>query len=78
MARNTLLQSSSTNALPPADSRQRAKQFVQNLQDQICTALEQLDGKARFREDHWERTEGGEGRTRVIRDGRVMDELNRF
>lgn len=74
MSRNTLLRSSSTNALPPADSRQRAKEFVQTLQDQICTALEEIDGKAKFREDHWERTEGGEGRTRVIRDGQVFEQ----
>lgn len=46
-----------------------------NLQDEICTALEQLDGEARFREDHWQRTEGGEGRTRVIRDGHFSSSL---
>lgn len=74
MVNQSLLQSPSTHALPPSDSRQRAKQFVQNLQDQICTALEELDGQARFREDHWERAEGGEGRTRVIRDGRVFEQ----
>jgi coproporphyrinogen III oxidase len=63
----------SSNKLP-GDSRQRAKQFMQNLQDEICTALEQLDGEARFREDRWERPEGGEGRTRVIREGRVFEQ----
>ena len=26
--------------LPPADSRERVKQFVQNLQDNICAGLE--------------------------------------
>jgi coproporphyrinogen III oxidase len=44
------------------------------LQDQICTVLEQLDGEAGFREDRWERPEGGGGRTRVIRDGRVFEQ----
>ncbi|MBD2414328.1 coproporphyrinogen III oxidase [Nostoc calcicola FACHB-389] len=58
----------------PVDSRQRVKQFMQSLQDQICTVLEQLDGQARFREDRWERAEGGEGRTRVIREGRVFEQ----
>ncbi|BAZ40182.1 coproporphyrinogen III oxidase [Calothrix sp. NIES-4101] len=58
----------------PADSQQRAKQFVLNLQDEICTALEELDGKARFHEDCWQRAEGGQGRTRVIRDGRVFEQ----
>jgi coproporphyrinogen III oxidase len=73
MAEHTLLQPASTTT-PPADSQQRVKQFVQNLQDQICTALEQLDGQAQFREDRWQRQEGGEGRTRVIRDGRIFEQ----
>jgi len=59
---------------PPAYSRQRVKQFVQDLQNEICQALEQLDGKACFEEDNWERPEGGGGRTRVIRDGRVFEQ----
>ncbi len=59
---------------PPVDSRHRVKQFMQNLQDEICSALERLDGKARFREDQWERPEGGEGRTRVIREGRIFEQ----
>lgn len=61
-------------SLPPVDSRQRVKQFVQELQDSICQGLEALDGKAQFREDRWERPEGGEGRTRVIRDGDVFEQ----
>ena len=62
------------NPLPPADSRERVKQFVQKLQDDICQGLEQLDGKARFQEDNWERAEGGGGRTRVIQNGRVFEQ----
>ncbi|MEB3191669.1 MAG: oxygen-dependent coproporphyrinogen oxidase [Snowella sp.] len=61
-------------SLPPVDSRQRVKQFVQELQDSICQGLEALDRKAQFREDRWERPEGGEGRTRVIRDGDVFEQ----
>ncbi|MBD2663919.1 coproporphyrinogen-III oxidase, aerobic 2 [Richelia sinica FACHB-800] len=59
---------------PPVDSRQRAKQFMLNIQDEICAALEELDGEARFRQDCWQRREGGEGRTRVIREGRVFEQ----
>ncbi|MBN3890231.1 MAG: oxygen-dependent coproporphyrinogen oxidase [Nostoc sp. JL31] len=70
---NTILLASPTNTIPK-DSRQRSQQFMQNLQDEICAALEQLDGKARFQEDYWERAEGGEGRTRVIREGRVFEQ----
>jgi coproporphyrinogen III oxidase len=62
------------NSLAPTDSRERVKQFVQDLQNEICQALEQLDGEARFQEDNWERAEGGGGRTRVIRAGRVFEQ----
>ena len=37
------------------------------LQDDICTALENLDGKGKFQEDLWKRDGGGGGRTRIIR-----------
>jgi len=61
------------NLLPP-DSRSRVKEFVQTLQDEICRGLETLDGQAQFQEDRWERPEGGEGRTRVIREGLVFEQ----
>jgi len=47
--------------------------FIHNLQDSICSALEQADGKALFREDLWERAEGGGGKTRVITKGDVFE-----
>lgn len=47
--------------------------YIQNLQDQICKALEDADGSAKFREDLWERPEGGGGRTRVIENGNVFE-----
>ena len=40
--------------------------YIQNLQNQITSKLEEVDGVAKFREDIWERPEGGGGRTRVI------------
>ena len=48
-------------------------QYIQGLQDQICSALEAADGKARFKEDLWQRQAGGGGRTRVIEDGAVFE-----
>jgi len=48
-------------------------QYIQNLQDQICAALEKCDGEATFTEDLWERPEGGGGRTRVIENGAVFE-----
>ena len=47
--------------------------YIRTLQDQICNALEEADGSARFREDHWERPGGGGGRTRVIENGNVFE-----
>jgi len=47
--------------------------YIQNLQDQICAALEKSDGQAKFREDLWQRPEGGGGRTRVIENGPVIE-----
>ncbi len=45
----------------------------QVIQDEICSALEAFDGKATFREDTWERDEGGGGRTRIMRSGNVIE-----
>ena len=42
-------------------------QIINEMQDAICLALEQVDGKATFVEDAWERPEGGGGKTRVYR-----------
>ncbi|MDE3274215.1 oxygen-dependent coproporphyrinogen oxidase [Pseudoalteromonas sp. G4] len=50
------------------------KEFLLALQDKICDALEQADGSAKFVEDAWQREEGGGGRTRVIRDGAVIEQ----
>ena len=48
--------------------------FLRGLQDRLCTALEGVDGRARFREDAWQRAEGGGGRTRVLTDGVVFEQ----
>ncbi len=76
MSSQTITNPQTTNkaSLPPKDSRERVKQFVQQLQDNICQGLEELDGQAKFVEDNWQRSEGGGGRTRVIRNGRVFEQ----
>ncbi|MBD0362320.1 MAG: oxygen-dependent coproporphyrinogen oxidase [Coleofasciculus sp. C3-bin4] len=63
-----------TNSLPAAGSRDRVKQLMQQLQDKICAALEQLDGVSTFKEDLWEREEGGGGRSRILREGGVFEQ----
>ncbi|UNY99605.1 oxygen-dependent coproporphyrinogen oxidase [Zhouia spongiae] len=48
-------------------------QYIQELQDTITSKIEEIDGKARFQQDLWERPEGGGGRTRVIQNGAVFE-----
>ncbi len=47
--------------------------YILNLQDTITSTLEKIDGTASFKEDVWERSEGGGGRTRVIENGSVFE-----
>jgi len=47
--------------------------FIEDLQNRICKALEDSDGKAKFAEERWERKEGGGGKTRVISNGNVFE-----
>ncbi|MEX2380722.1 MAG: oxygen-dependent coproporphyrinogen oxidase [Vicingaceae bacterium] len=47
--------------------------YIQKLQDTITSKLEEVDGKATFQEDLWDRPEGGGGRTRVIENGTVFE-----
>ncbi|MBD1996514.1 oxygen-dependent coproporphyrinogen oxidase [Leptolyngbya sp. FACHB-541] len=59
---------------PPSDSRQRVGQFLRDLQDQICQRLEEIDGEGTFQEDAWTREEGGGGRSRVMKAGKVFEQ----
>lgn len=47
--------------------------YISQLQDQITAGLEKIDQKAKFKEDVWEKKEGGGGRTRVIENGNVFE-----
>lgn len=53
--------------------KERFTQHIHELQDRICEGLENIDGKASFVEDKWERDGGGGGRTRVISNGNVFE-----
>jgi len=55
------------------DVKQNWIDYIHALQDKICSALEEVDGKAVFFEDRWERPEGGRGKTRVIANGNVFE-----
>ncbi|MGD8384553.1 MAG: oxygen-dependent coproporphyrinogen oxidase [Lysobacterales bacterium] len=56
---------------PPTE---RVRDYLLTLQDDLCGALEQEDGEARFREDSWSREAGGGGRTRVLESGAVFEQ----
>ncbi|MCH2489965.1 MAG: oxygen-dependent coproporphyrinogen oxidase [Flavobacteriales bacterium] len=47
--------------------------YIRTLQNTITSALEEVDGKATFKEDVWKRPEGGGGRSRVIENGTVFE-----
>ena len=51
--------------------KEGVKEYLLDLQDRICEALEEEDG-SEFHEDTWERPEGGGGRTRVL-EGEVIE-----
>jgi len=65
---------SAVSTRPPEDSQARISAFMKELQESICAGLERIDGGGQFREDMWERPEGGGGRSRVIRNGNVFEQ----
>lgn len=54
-------------------TRENITSWLKQLQDSICTSLEEADGKSIFIEENWTRKEGGSGRTRIIKDGAVIE-----
>jgi len=53
----------------------QVKKYLLALQSDICTQLEQVDGKASFIKDNWEKENGaGGGLTRVLTDGAVFEQ----
>ena len=49
------------------------KKYLTDLQSNICSSLEILDGKAVFIDDAWQREEGGGGLSKVIQNGNVFE-----
>jgi coproporphyrinogen III oxidase len=47
--------------------------FVRAMQQEICAALERLDGDGRFGADSWDRPGGGGGVSRVLQEGAVLE-----
>ena len=53
---------------------QTVKNYLLDLQDRICAALEAEDGQARFAEDRWDRVGGGGGRSRILTEGAAFEQ----
>lgn len=47
--------------------------WLRDLQERICTALEQTDGSACFGRDEWTRIEGGGGVSRILEAGTLFE-----
>jgi len=50
------------------------KNYLLQLQEDICSGLKTADGSGRFKEDAWQREAGGGGRTRVLEQGDVFEQ----
>jgi coproporphyrinogen III oxidase len=50
------------------------ERYLLGLQDRLCAAIERADGGETFREDRWQRAEGGGGCTRVLTGGAVFEQ----
>jgi coproporphyrinogen III oxidase len=48
--------------------------YLLGLQERITALVEAADGGAQFSRDRWERSEGGGGESRVLRDGRLLEQ----
>jgi coproporphyrinogen III oxidase len=63
-----------THSLINRPDLSRVSEYLMQLQDRICAAIEAIDGNARFHEDVWQRPEGGGGRSRVLRNGALFEQ----
>ena len=47
--------------------------YLTSLQNNICTSLNSVDD-TNFFEESWQRPEGGGGRSRVLREGKIFEQ----
>lgn len=53
-------------------NKQQITTWFKGLQDRICKAVEEADGKAKFQEELWEHHDLGGGRTRILQHGNIL------
>lgn len=54
-------------------TKEEIAQIYQSIQDHICQKLEEADGQGKFIEDAWSRAEGGGGKTRIFKNGAIIE-----
>jgi len=54
-------------------NKEEIRGWFKGLQDDICSQIESVDESGKFKEDKWDRPNGGGGRTRVIENGNVIE-----
>ncbi|MEJ2576350.1 MAG: oxygen-dependent coproporphyrinogen oxidase [Gammaproteobacteria bacterium] len=59
--------------MPETIDTDAVRDYLLGLQERICNHLGREDAGTGFREDAWERPEGGGGRSRVLEDGPVFE-----
>ena len=53
---------------------QAVEKYLRALQMRICSSLEDLDGRNKFRHDHWDRPGGGGGESRILKGGAIFEQ----
>jgi coproporphyrinogen III oxidase len=53
---------------------QAVEEYLRSLQQRITAALEEVDGKQKFKCDRWDRPAGGGGESRVLAGGAVFEQ----
>jgi len=57
----------------PESMRRKFEEVCARAQERICSAVEELDGKAKFSREPYSRESGGGGIARVLKDGDVFE-----
>lgn len=61
--------------MPDAPDIAAVLAYLRGLQDRLCAALQAEDGTGHFSEEAWERPSGGGGRSRVLAEGGVFEQV---
>lgn len=54
-------------------NKEQIQTWFENLQENICQAIEKADGKSKFHQDIWDHHAVGGGRTRLIQNGNIIE-----